>query len=158
YVWGQIGYFGALRHDPDALSWLSKGRELSDVQLGWKVRAALRLKDWAAVLAAIDAMTDKEREQSAWRYWKARARKATGRDDEALALLKPLSTEYHFYGQLALEDLGERISTPPPAFKPGPAELRAMGANPSIRRALELYRLNLRLDGVREWIFAIRKF
>jgi soluble lytic murein transglycosylase len=158
YVWGQIGYFGALRHEPDALAWLKKGRDLSDLQLAWKARAALRLKDWNEVLAAIDAMTEKERGDAAWRYWKARAYRGTGRDAEALALLQPLAREYHFYGQLALEDLGERISTPATAFKPGPAELRAMSARPGIRRALELYRLNLRLDGVREWIFVIRDF
>jgi len=158
YVWGQIAYFGALRHDPDALSWFARARDMSDLQLAWKARTALRQRNWPEVLAAIDAMTEKEREQSAWRYWKARGFKAAGREDEALALLKPLAREYSFYGQLALEELGERISTPPPAFKPGPAELRAMESNLSIRRALELYRLDLRLDGVREWIFAIRKF
>ncbi|HYH41153.1 MAG TPA: transglycosylase SLT domain-containing protein [Burkholderiales bacterium] len=158
YVWGQIAYFGALRHDPDVTSWFAKARDLSDVQLAWKARAALRQGNWKEVQDAIDAMTDKEREQSAWRYWKARALKATGREDEALLLLKPLAREYNFYGQLALEDLGERISAPATAFKPGPAELRTMSENLSVRRALEFYRLNLRVDGVREWIWAIRGF
>lgn len=158
YVWGQIAYFGALRHDPDAPAWFGRARDLSDQQLAWKARAALRARDWKEVLATIDAMTDKERDQSAWRYWKARAFKAAGREDEALAILKPLAYEYSFYGQLALEELGDRIAAPPVAFKPTPAELNAMGANPSVRRALELYRLNIRVDGVREWIFAIRNF
>ena len=158
YVWGQIAYFAAMRHEPEALAWFARARDLSDVQLGWKVRAALRQRNWEEVQSAIDAMTDKEREQSGWRYWKARGLKAAGRDDEALALLRPLAQEYNFYGQLALEELGERISTPPSAFKPGPTELRAMGENLSIRRALELYRLNMRVEGVREWIWAIRGF
>jgi len=158
YVWGQIAYFGALRHDPDVLTWFAKARDLSDLQLAWKARSALRQRNWKEVQVAIDAMTDKEREQSTWRYWKARAFKASGREDEALVLLKPLAREYNFYGQLALEELGERISTPPAAFKPGSVELRAMGDNLSIRRALELYRLNLRVEGVREWIWAIRSF
>ena len=158
YVWGQIAYFGALRHDPDVLTWFGKAANLSDVQLAWKARAALRQRNWKEVLSSIDAMTEKEREQSAWRYWKARAFRAVGREEEAIALLKPLAREYHFYGQLALEDLGDRISTPPAPFKPGAAELRAMGENLSVRRALELYRLNLRVEGVREWIWAIRSF
>jgi soluble lytic murein transglycosylase len=158
YVWGQLGYFGARRHDPEALTWFDRARDLSDQQLGWKARAALRSGNWKEVIGAIDAMTEKEREQSAWRYWKARALKATGRGEEALALLKPLTYEYSFYGQLALEELGERISAPPVAFKPAPAELQAMSQNLSLRRALELYRLNLRVEGVREWIYAIRNF
>ncbi len=158
YVWGQIAYFGALRHDPDVLTWFARARDMSDLQLAWKARSALRQRNWKEVQTAIDAMTDKEREQSTWKYWKARALKASGREAEALVLLKPLAREYNFYGQLALEELGERISTPPAAFKPGPEELRAMGDNLSIRRALELYRLNLRVEGVREWIWAIRGF
>jgi soluble lytic murein transglycosylase len=158
YVWGQLAQFSARRHDPDALAWYAKAGDLSDLQLAWKVRAALRQRNWPEVLAAIDAMTDKEREQSAWRYWKARALKAAGRDDEALALLKLIAREYNFYGQLALEDLGEPISTPPTTYKPSADDLRAMDEVPSIRRALEFYRVNLRVDATNEWIWAIRNF
>ena len=156
YVWGQIAYFGALRHDPDVPAWFAKARDLSDVQLAWKARTALRQRNWKEVQDAIDAMTDKERETSTWRYWKARALKASGREEEAVALLKPIAREYSFYGQLALEELGERIATPPPAFKPGPADLKAMNENLTVRRALELYRIGLRVDGVREWIWLVR--
>jgi soluble lytic murein transglycosylase len=158
YVWGQLALFAAMRHDAEALAWYAKARDLSDAQLAWKVRAALRQRNWPEVLNAVNAMTSKEREQAAWRYWKARALKATGRNEEATALLKPLSHEYHFYGQLALEDLGERISTPAAAFKPAAADIRAMSENATVKRALEFYRLNLRVDAVREWIWLVRKF
>lgn len=156
YVWGLLAQSAALRHDPEALAWFGKARDLSDVQLGWKVRAALRQRSWPDVLAAIDTMSERERQQAAWRYWKARALKAAGREEEAVALLKPLAREYHFYGQLALEDLGEKISTPPAAFRPTPAEVRAMTDNPAVRRALEFYRLNLRVDATREWVWLVR--
>lgn len=101
YVWGMLGYFGAMRHDPAALDWYARATGMSDLQLAWKARAALRAKRWPEVQAAIDAMTPKEAEDGAWRYWKARALKAAGREAEALALLKPLSAEFSFYGQLA---------------------------------------------------------
>jgi len=156
YVWGQLAYFAAMRHDPAALEWYAKAGDLSDVQLAWKVRAALLARSWKDVLAAIDGMTAKEREQPSWRYWKARALEATGRSEEALALLKPLSAEYSFYGQLALEGLGEKIAVPPVAYKPGSDEVRAVGALPGIQRALALYQMNLRVDGTREWFFSIR--
>ena len=156
YVWGQLAQSSAMRHEPDAPAWFLKARDLSDTQLGWKVRAALRARSWADVQAGIDAMTTKEREQPAWRYWKARALQAAGRNEESIALLRPLSREFHFYGQLALEDLGERIATPAAGFKPGPDDLAAMSANPTVRRALEFYRLNLRVEATREWIWLVR--
>ncbi|MBX9903427.1 MAG: lytic transglycosylase domain-containing protein [Burkholderiales bacterium] len=156
YVWGMLGYFGAMRHDPAALDWFAQSSGMSDLQLGWKVRAALRAKRWPEVLAAIEAMTPKEAEDPAWRYWKARALKTQGRTTEATALLKPLSAEYHFYGQLALEDLGGSVQAPATAYKPTDEEIRSVAARPGIKRALELFRLDLRLEAVREWLWAIR--
>ncbi len=158
YVWGQIAHFGAIRHDPDALAWFAKARDLSDVQLAWKARAALRARKWNDVLAAIDGMTAKEKGDAAWRYWKARSLRAMGRNDEALVLLKPLAHEYNFYGQLALEDLGEKIAAPPAVYKLTAEDVRAIGEKAGLRRALELYRLSLRTEAVREWVFTIRNF
>ena len=57
YVWGMIAYLGAMRHDADALAWYARAGDLSDLQLAWKARAALRARNWQEVLAAIDAMT-----------------------------------------------------------------------------------------------------
>ena len=156
YVWGQLAQSAAMRHDADTLSWFAKARDLSDTQLGWKTRAALRARNWQTVQQAIDAMSPRERELSTWRYWKARALKATGREEEALALLKPVSREFSFYGQLALEELGEKIGTPVTGFKPSPEELKAMSANSTVRRALQFYRLDLRVDATREWIWLVR--
>ena len=152
YVWGMIAYLGAMRHDADALGWYARAGDLSDLQLAWKTRAALREKNWKEVLAAIDTMTEAESSDPAWRYWKARAMKALGRGPDADELLKPLAAQFNFYGQLALEDLGGRISVPATVWKPGPEDIRAMSHTPGIRRALELYRLNLRVDGNREWL------
>jgi soluble lytic murein transglycosylase len=153
-----IAYLGALRHDPDALAWYARAGDLSDLQLAWKARAALRARDWKEVLAAIDAMTSLESSEAAWRYWKARGLKALGRAPEAEELLKPLAAEFNFYGQLALEELGGRTAVPATGYKPGPDDIRAMSELPGIRRALELYRLGLRLEANREWLFTIRRF
>ena len=158
YVWGMIGYLGALRHDPEALRWYARAGDLSDLQLAWKVRAALREQNWRQVLAAVDAMSDRQRSISAWRYWKARALKATGRAAEANDLLQPLASEFGFYGQLALEELGAKIAAPATGYKPGAEDVRAMGRQAGLRRALALYRLGLRAEANGEWQWAIRGF
>lgn len=158
YVWGMIGYLGAMRHDRDALAWYARAGDLSDLQLAWKARAALRARDWGEVLAATEAMTGNESSQPAWRYWKARALRQLGRREEAVELLRPLATEFNFYGQLALEELGGKITVPAAPYKPGAEDVRAMGKHVGLRRALTLYRLNLRTEANREWLWAIRGF
>ncbi len=157
FVWGHIGLQGALRHDPQTLAWYAKAGDMNDYQLEWKARAALRVSDWKTLIAAVDAMV-LENKDSPWRYWKARALKATGREVEALALLKPLSQEYLFYGQLALEELGGKVSAPPPGYTPTAADLQAMSQHPGIRRALALYALGMRVEANREWAWVIRDF
>jgi len=158
YLWGMIGYLGAMRHEREALAWFARAGDLSDVQLAWKARAALRARNWQEVLAAINTMTGRESSDPAWRYWKARAFKALGREEESIELLKPLAGEFNFYGQLALEDLGGKVAVPATLYKPGVEDLRAMGRHTGLRRALALYRLNLRTEANREWLWAIREF
>ncbi|MBI2296167.1 MAG: lytic transglycosylase domain-containing protein [Betaproteobacteria bacterium] len=158
YVWGLIGYLGAMHHDPNALAWYARAVDLSDLQLAWKARAALRARAWDEVLAAVEAMTEKEASEPAWRYWRARALKELGRAEDAEQILKPLATEFNFYGQLALEELGGKIATPPAAYKPGTEDVGDVNQRIGIRRALELYRLGLRPEANREWVWAIRDF
>ncbi|MDB5810280.1 MAG: transglycosylase [Betaproteobacteria bacterium] len=158
YVWGHIAFQGAQRHDPNALYWYSKAGELNDAQLAWKVRIALRAKSWADVLAAVNAMSPKESQDPAWRYWKARALKAMGRAEEAQALLVPLATDFSFYGQLASEEVGIQAKLPAASYKPPRDEVQAMAKVPGFQRAQTFYRLSLRFEGNREWTWTIRGF
>jgi soluble lytic murein transglycosylase len=158
YVWGMIGFLGALRHERDALDWYARAGDLSDLQLAWKARAALRARSWPHVLAAIGSMTGKESGEPAWRYWRARSLKELGRKDEAADLLHPLAKEFHFYGQLAQEELGGQVMAPAAGYKPAAEDLQAMSRHLGLRRALELYRLDLRVEANREWYWAIRGF
>ena len=156
YVWGLIALNGAQRHDPGTLRWYELAGDLSDLQLAWKARTALRARSWPDVLAAIAAMSPKEAADPAWRYWKARALKAQGRATEAQALLTPLAADFSFYGQLAAEELGGRAQAPAASYKPTKEEVQAIGALPGLQRALAFYRLNLRFEGNREWNWTVR--
>jgi soluble lytic murein transglycosylase len=157
YVWGLIAFLGAQRLDADALSWYARAGALNDPQLAWKVRVALRARSWPDVLAAVDAMSPRERREPAWQYWKARALKALDRAAEAPALLTPLAAEFNFYGQLAAEELGLRGKTPA-AYRPTRDELQMAAKLAGFQRALEFYRLGLRYEGNREWNWTIRGF
>ncbi len=155
YVWGQLGYFGAMLHDPDALSWFAQAGALNDLQLAWRARAGLRAQQWTEVAASIDAMSESARAEPEWRYWKARSLMLQGKSVEANALLVPLASEHQFYGLLAAEEIGDTIGAPGESYRPSESEIQAIANLSPIRRALALYRLGLRIEGNREWFWAI---
>jgi soluble lytic murein transglycosylase len=160
YLWGQLALQAARQLDPAAVNWFAKagGTPLSQVQLEWKVRAALREQNWREVLAAIAAMTENDQNQQSWRYWKARALKADGKTAQANAILAPLSREYNYYGQLAAEELGAAIGIPAETYKPSEEEIRQISHIPAIQRALLLYEINVRADATREWNWGVKNF
>lgn len=160
YAWGQLAFQAARKHSPLALDWFRKAglENLTDTQLTWLVRAALRAQDWQEVVAGIDAMSDNAQREGSWRYWKARAFKALGKIGQANAIFAPLSKETNFYGQLADEELGVAMETQPTTYKASAVEIAAVKSLPGIQRALALHRLDMRFDANREWIWATRNF
>lgn len=159
YVWGQIALAGAMRHRPEALDWYARaGDRLSDRQLHWKVRAALRQGDWQSTLAAVEAMSASEQQVPAWRYWKARALQATGRSAEGNAVFAALSFDHTFYGQLAMEELGTVATTTSDFYRPSDDEVAAIERLPGIQRALKFYQVGLRYEGALEWRWTTRGF
>jgi soluble lytic murein transglycosylase len=159
YVWGQIALAGAMRHRPEALDWYARaGDRLSDRQLHWKVRAALRQGDWNTALAATEAMSASEQQVPAWRYWRARALQATGRSAEGNAVFAALSFDHTFYGQLAMEELGTLATATSDFYRPSDDEVASVERLPGIQRALKFYQLGLRYEGALEWRWTTRGF
>ena len=76
-------------------------------------------------------MPPAQRADTSWVYWKARGLAATGRKDQAQAAYASIADRFDFYGQLAAEELGRRITVPP---RPAPitdAEIAEARANPA---------------------------
>src|SRR5690606_34478665 len=142
YMWGRLALHAARRHDPVAEKWwlLAEDARLDNEQMAWRVRTALRVKNWRGVLYGIEAMPPAEQQVTAWRYWKARALKETHQMPQANALLVPLSLEHHYYGLLATEELGDVVTTPGTVHKANAEEIRAIEAKPAVQRALALHK------------------
>ena len=161
WTWGVIGKQAAFRLSPSAAGYfnkVAKDSDLNDELLAWKTRTALRSGDWKAVRKAIDAMSAEGRSDSTWVYWKARALLHNKPSDtqraEAEQLLQSIASQRGFYEQLALEDLGQRI-TVPPAPAPLTAQEKAQArSNVALNRALYAIFMGLRSEGVREWNYA----
>ncbi|MDR2238996.1 MAG: lytic transglycosylase domain-containing protein [Zoogloeaceae bacterium] len=158
YIYGQLGWQAALRHMPEALNWYASAVDapLGNEQLAWKARAGLRALNWSAVRAAIERMPQAMQAQPDWIYWLGRAQEALGQREEARALYARIAGQPNFYGNLADDELGRPILPPSRALAPSAVEVDAIAALPGIRRALALFRIDLRIEAVREWIWSLR--
>ena len=158
--WAQIALQASLKLQPEAATvyWpRTTGATLSAEGYQWRARMALRGGNWKVVRQAIDGMPPMLREDPTWVYWRARALKADGEAIQAQQLFQSITEQTNFYGQLALEELGQKVSIPIAAAPLTSAELAPISANPGLRRALKFFDMNLRFEGVREWNWELRK-
>jgi soluble lytic murein transglycosylase len=160
YLWSVVGYEGAREHHEEALKWFANAGDapLDDRQLAWKVRGALRDGDWQLVRESIDRMSFGSVHQPAWVYWYGRALAAQGEEMGSRAYFLRIAGQTDFYGLLAAEELGYVLALPDITHVPSEEEVAAAAAEPGLSRALELIRLGIRVEGVREWLFTIRSF
>jgi soluble lytic murein transglycosylase len=153
-----VAFYAARQLNPAANDWYrdADGAPQNAEQRAWRVRAALRMRAWVDVAAAIDAMPEDQAQDPAWRYWKARALKATGQDDDATRLYGSLATETHFYGLLGAEAIGAAIMPVSEPLPPDAAALAEFGARDAVRRVVKLTALDLRPEALREWLYVVR--
>ncbi len=158
-AWAQIALSASTNLAPEAIEyWRKAGNApLSTEGYQWKVRAALRAGDWNLVRQGIEAMPAALRNDPAWVYWLGRALAAEGRQDEANRLYQSISGEHQFYGQLALEELGHKITIPYQADPVTEEEVAPMAANQGFARALKFFEMDMRFEGVREWNWELRR-
>ena len=161
-AWGVIGQFLAKKLDPNADDAYRLQQDLGYNELlsaetqEWKVRAALRAKDWTLVKNAIEGMNPAVRSRDpAWTYWYARALKVEGQDAKAKENFELIDDQYNFYGQLAREELG-KSNHAPARTKVSDQEIDAMASRKGFIRGERLYAMNLRFEGNREWNWELR--
>lgn len=154
---GRLAFYAARQHLPQSLQWFAQADPalLGDEDWGWQTRLALRRGDWPAVSQYIDRLSRGAQEEQAWRFWRARALQASGREGEANAILAGLANEPTFYGLLANETLGPSIGERQRDYVPGTAEVKALASRPGFARGLELRRLGFDFEAAREWSWGI---
>ncbi len=160
YLWSVVGYEGAREHNDEALGWFARAGDtpLDDRKLAWKIRAGLRAGDWKVVRESIDRMSFNSAHQPAWIYWYGRALASQNEEMGSRAYFLRIAGQTDFYGLLAAEELGYVLALPDITHVPAEEEVAAAAEDAGLKRALELIRLGIRIEGVREWLFAIRSF
>ncbi|RZI43455.1 lytic transglycosylase domain-containing protein [Herbaspirillum sp. HC18] len=158
-AWAQIALQSSMKLAPDAIVYWHR---TNDVQLSndayqWKARTALRAGEWKLVKSTIESMPAPLRNDPAWVYWLGRANRAEGDQETAQKLFASIVDQTNFYGQLALEELGRKVTIPPRAQAATQEEIAPMAENAGFQRALKFFELNMRFEGYREWNWELRK-
>lgn len=161
WVRTQYALIAALNLDDRAHRWYREAGEsvrMTPYNHAWRVRAALREPkvDWKWVLASIAQMSPAQQAEPAWVYWKSRGLAAQGRGEQARQGYASIADQFNFYGQLAAEELGRKITVPPVPQPVTDAEMAQARANPGLIRAVHLFRLGWRGEAVPEWNFSLR--
>jgi soluble lytic murein transglycosylase len=156
--WANIALAASMTLAPDAYSYWQRtvGAPLSNAQAEWKTRIALRRGDWKMVRATVDAMPANLRAENTWTYWLGRSLAQSNGREAAQPLFARIAEQNSFYGQLALEEMGQLISIPPAAAPLTAAELAQASSNPGLRQALKFFSMRLRFEGTREWNWSLR--
>ncbi len=153
-LWTVASYY------PDAARRLAAVPEAAyDARLHeWRVREAIARSDWAAGLAAIARMGETQRKDSRWTYFAARLRELTGDRAGAQPLYAAAARAPDFHGFMAADRGKLPYALCPLEHASTPPAKAAVAANPSLRRAMALYRIERAAWAQREWRDALSGF
>jgi soluble lytic murein transglycosylase len=156
-VLNALALFHATDFDENALDRLAllPANAQTDATREWRVRVGLARQDWKAVLTAIDALTDTQKLDGEWRYFRARALAKLGRESEAQAQLQGLSKEATFFGFLAADSLNQPYSICSMAAAVDAGREKGLLSNPALARAFELFAVDMLAAARREWSQAL---
>jgi len=148
-----LGLLAAQDHHPAALEWLTDVTPAAgdDNLREWRVRAAIRAADFKLVKFFVEAMSDAQKAEPAWRYWRARALEAMGQEQAAKRELRELARTRTYYGFLAADRLQLPYSLEHSAVQPSPEEVSEMLARPGVQMAKELLAIGDTVNARRQW-------
>ena len=170
FAWGVLGHHHAQSQNmPTALSYygrVSDHKQLTDEQLEWYARAALRLQRWDELASVIQHMPEKLQKDPTWQYWLGRSFAAQGKSSQAKEMYeKAAASGRNFYAVMAGEELGRRINTRNNVSDADAKDVRRMSEDGAIKRALVLFKNSqsngdskMRRQAQAEWRFATRDF
>ena len=158
-AWAQLALPASLSLSKDAAVYWRKswGAYLSQEGYQWRARAALREADWPMVAKAIESMPPDLQKDPAWVYWRGRAQLAAGAAEDAHKYFQLIAGQHNFYGILAMEELGLKVSPLPRPQPPKADEIAEASNNAGLRHALKFFDMELRFEGNREWNWQLRK-
>lgn len=144
--------------NPRAHEWLSAVPEdAADIKVReWRIRTALALEDWDAVLVHISKLSIDDAYKPEWRYWQSVALEKTDQRLPAMDNFSRLAKERDYHGFLAADYLRWPYEMGNHPLEYDPAAVTRLSKGAGFLRAHELLRAELFIDARREWEYAIR--
>jgi soluble lytic murein transglycosylase len=159
YVLRNVGILAAQAQHPQAVEWLSAvpADPQDETLLQWRVRAAIRNREWQTGLRFLANLPEVEQKDSEWRYWKARMLELTDEKRKARALYRELAAERSYYGFLAADRIGQPYAMQHVSVQASPEEVSGMLARPGIQMAKELFTMGDTVAARRQWSWVTRR-
>ncbi|MFW5444497.1 MAG: lytic murein transglycosylase, partial [Methylococcaceae bacterium] len=147
----------AYRRDEMAYSRLSNLTKPDEVTKEWRVRTALRERNWGRVEQSIAALNKETKEKEKWRYWQARAAEQNNRPKMSNFIYAKLSKERSYFGYLAAEKLnkGYQLSDNPVVVPP--EAYKRLKNKADFRVVAELIAVDKEKEAKRQWWYVIKK-
>ncbi|MGZ4959747.1 MAG: transglycosylase SLT domain-containing protein [Methylomonas sp.] len=145
----------AFRRDSRAYTRLSQLATSDSAMREWRVRAALSQQNWTDVHAALDALSEEEKHQDRWQYWRARALAASGQTEQANALFRQLAQNRSFYGYLAADRLRQNMVLTDRPVAVSSQEILDLQSQNDFQAAAELLAIGRKLEAKLQWWHAI---
>ena len=141
------------RKMPVAYDWLHSFEARDDdlEVLEWRVRAALLLQDWKALLRSLAQLPQEEQEEDHWAYWHARALEATGQKEAADVIYRRVADLATYHGFLAADRLGSTYNIADVAIATEAATLQRLRGNEQLIRAREYAHVGISWASRSEW-------
>lgn len=145
----------------EAVDWFNKslGEPFNFEEAEDYAQAAIYFGRWQDVYHAIAAMDTATQNERIWQYWQARSLEMLGNVAQAQALYRKLGDEIDYYGLLAKDRLGQRVSVQEIGGTQMPVANNAqVMSDPHFARAILLMQNNAeRVHIDREWNWAVKK-
>ncbi|WFF38216.1 lytic transglycosylase domain-containing protein [Moraxella nasibovis] len=147
----------------DAVTWFrqSVGEPFNFEEAEDYAQAAIYFGQWQDVVSAISSMTVAKQGERIWQYWLARGYEQTGKQAEAKRIYQTLATGVDYYGLLAKDRLGQRLSLSELGGSALPnisnKDAQRVMQNPHFARAFLMMENGVANEHVsREWNWAVR--
>lgn len=153
----ELALASAKQEQPEALRWFTAVHKsfLTPKFNETRVQFVLEKQYWPAVEDFITEMSEEEKKDLKWRYWRARALEQTGQSEAARQLYQALAKERDYYGFLAANKIGTPYHLQNKSIVFTPTDQAQLMKNFSIAAAYEFHQQGMQKEGRQEWQYAI---